>query len=265
MAGAITPEEFRPMQMDDNIELKLVQLKDIYIDRFQRPVDERWLKIRDGKIDLAMLGVLVLSDRQKRNKAYSAIDGQHRTELMTRHAMTEWFAIVFTDLTIEEEAVLFARYQKERRNITPYQRFNADLVAGKPEAKAIEKIVKEEGFILGTNEGSGSIKAVVAVEKIYEEDPAQLRLVLRLLRDTWGDLPFAQNERMIKGVWYFVKDEPDLDPERFIDRLSQVTPQVVASRADQLRQGRGLSGGLPRLVQEVVSNQYRARARKRAA
>lgn len=253
------------MQMTDSIALKVVKLDDIYIDKFQRPADERWLKAREGKVDLAMLGTLIVSDRPRDGKLFSAIDGQHRHELMVRHGMDEWFAIVFTGLTIEDEAELFTRYQRERRNITPYQRFNAALVAGKPEAKAIDRIVKEEGFSLGQSETPGVIKAIVALERIYQEDPAQLRMVLGLIRDTWGRMPYAQNERMIKGIWFFVRDEPDLDHDRFVDRLSNVTPSTVASRADQLRQGRGLTGGLPKLVQEVIENEYRSRARKRAA
>jgi hypothetical protein len=249
------------MRMSDSIELKIVDLDDIYIDAYQRVVEEKWLKVREGKVDLSMLGTLTLSDRERDGKMYSAIDGQHRYELMTRHGMTQWFAVVFTGLTVEEEAELFVRYQKERRNITPIQRFDAEVVAGKPGALALKQIVEDAGYALGPQEGAGSIKAVVALERIYNEDPAQLKQVLRLIQKTWDDLPYAQNEQMIKGVWTFVKKEPELDEARFIDRLSGVTPMMIGSRADGLRQGRGLTSSKAGLYTEVIENAYRSRAR----
>ena len=249
---------------------EIVPIDSIYIDRYQRPVNEKWLKDREGQLDPAMLSAVTLSKREKSDKKakktydYSAVDGQHRIELCRRNGVTEVAAVVFYDLSIETEATLFSRFQRERRSITPYQRFNADLISGDKRAKAIEKIVGDEEFTISEQEGAGSIKAVVALERIYDEDPGQLRQVLRMIRLTWNDLPYAQNERMIKGLHIFIKDTPDLDEQRFIERLQNVTPSTITGRAHNLREARGLSGAIPRFIAEAIEDAYRSRKRQTA-
>lgn len=244
---------------------EVLSLAEIYIDRFQRPLNERWLDARDGKFDPAMLGTITVSDRPRRGKQYSAIDGQHRCELARRAGLSHVPCLVFIGLTVEAEAEMFARLQRERRAISPFQRFNAELVAGNEQAKAIQKIVTECGLTLDANqEDAGKVRAVVALERIYEDEPANLRKVLTLITQTWGDLPYARNERMLKGVWYFVRDTEDLDEERFIDRLGQVPPSTLATRATQLRDGSGMSrAGLPKFLREAIENEYRSKRRSR--
>lgn len=247
--------------------LEIVPISDIYVDRFQRPVSDRWLAERDGKLNPALLGTVTLSERERRGKNYSAVDGQHRIELCKRAGMESVAAVVFYDLTVEQEAALFRMFQEQRRNTTPLQRFISDLIAGDesetgPRAKAMKKIAAEEGYEFSESEGPGKLKAVRSCEIIYDEDPALLRLVLRLIRRSWGDLPFAANDRMIKGIFYFVRGEEDLDEDRFVDRLSNVTPTAISQRAQSLRDGRGLSGALPRFISEAVENEYRSRKRR---
>jgi hypothetical protein len=236
----------------------VVPISAIYVDRFQRPLDERWLKARQGKLNPAKLQTIVLSERAHGNKQYSAVDGQHRIELAKRHGLEELPAIVY-DLTVEEEAQLFSDLQRERRSITAYQRFNADLIAGSEQAHAIAKIVDDEGFTLGDSEGGGQLKAIVALERIYEDDPTYLRTVLRLVKRTWGDLPGSQNERMLRALWYFLRGTEDLNEERFVERLSALTPSALVGRAHNLREFRGMSGALPGYLAEAIEDQYRSK------
>lgn len=242
---------------------EVVRVDNIYIDRFQRPLNERWLKEREGRFDPAMVGAVVLSERTRRGKEYSGVDGQHRIELCRRESIAEVLAVVFHNLTIEQEAELFSRFQQERRAITPYQRFKADLVAGNQQARAIERIVREEGLELSeSGDGPGYIKCIRALEKVYEDDPAMLRQVLRLVQGAWGMLPYGRAERLIKGVWLFARNTDDLDEDRFIDRLGQTAPSALFTRAQQLRDGAGRTGSLITYMRETVENEYRRRPRR---
>ncbi len=168
---------------------------------------------------------------------------------------------MFHGLTIEDEAQLFADFQRERRSITPYQRFHAELVAGSERAKAIDRIVREETFRLGDYDEpeKGQLKAVVALERIYDDDPARLRQVLRLARETWGNLPDATRERMLRAVWYFLQTTEDVDETRFIERLSGLTPTNLTQRAYNLREFKGATGSLPRHLAEAIQDQYRSK------
>jgi hypothetical protein len=55
---------------------------------------------------------------------------------------------------------------------------------------------------------------------------------------------------------------PELDDERFIERLQGVTPSTLVGRAHNLREARGLSGSLPRFIAEAVEDAYRSRRRQ---
>jgi uncharacterized protein (DUF885 family) len=64
---------------------------------------------------------------------------------------------------------------------------------------------------------------------------------------------------MVRGLWRFVRDETDLDAERFVERLSGTTPSYLSQKALQLRDGRDSGGTLPSFLAEAISNAYRSR------
>jgi hypothetical protein len=242
-----------------------VNTNDLYSDRYQRPLNENWLKKAADDFDPAMLGTIIVSDRPKRGKRFSVIDGQHRVELCKRCDQPIMLAIVFADLTIAQEATLFSRFQRERRGISAFERFQADLIAGNPQSQAVDKLVREAGLEMSaTTDAPGFVKCVVAMERVYVENPAHLRTVLTLLQATWKDMPGARTERMFGGMHRFVRQEgTDLDHARFVDRLRGRTPSYLNQKAVQLREGSEDSGGtLPGYLCEAITNAYRSKARR---
>jgi hypothetical protein len=258
MLGVLREGEWWPYDVD------VIELVDCYTDRFQRPLNERWLKKAEEEFKPWLLGTIVVSTRERRNRLFSVVDGQHRVELCRRVNQPVIAACVFETLTIQQEAALFSEFQQSRRGITAYQRFQADLVAAKPMQKAIDNIVREVGLELTEGQdGPGYIKCVVALERIYKADPAMLRTVLSLIQRTWKDIPAARSERMVAGLWRFVREEQDLDESRFVDRLSDATPSYLSQKAMQLRDGNEQMGGtLPQFLAEAISNAYRSRKRR---
>jgi hypothetical protein len=244
--------------------LEVVSLDDCYIGRYQRPADEGWLKKRDGSFKPWLLGTITVSERhdKKTKKRFAVIDGQHRCELARRNGIGKVAAVVFYNLTEADEARLFSAFQQERRNITPFQRFNSDIIAGDSQAKAVNKMVNEEGLEFGERTDPHVIKAVVAVERIYEDDPDMLRLVLRLMQTCWGGMPYVTSDRIMRGLHGFLKEVgEDFDQARFIDRLSNVTPSTLIDRAKNLKDGRGAGGAAAKYVQEAINDAYRSRSR----
>lgn len=243
---------------------EILALDELYIDRYQRPLSSFVNKIV-ADFDPALLGTLTVSERPRRNKRFAVVDGQTRAEGMRQMGFERAPCVVFYELTIEQEAELFSKFQRQRKNITPMQRFNADLVAKKPEALQINRLLEAEGFRLTDEPGDTHVKAVVAVERIFADSPDLLRKTLRLIRETWGGMPYAANERMVKGIAFFCSTHPDMDEARFVERLGYLTPSEVQRRATQLREGAGSTGTSPRFVAEVIENQYRSRRRPQAA
>lgn len=246
---------------------EVVPLDQMYIDKYQRPLSS-FVRIILADFDPSLLGTLTLSERPKRGKLYSVIDGQTRAEAMRQRGLESAPCVIFYELTIEQEAELFSKFQRQRRSITPMQRFNADLIAKDARAIGLNRLVESLGFKITDQAHDYQLKAVVALEKIYEENPERLRTTLRLIRETWGTMPYATHERMLKGVTQFLidleKGGSEVDEARFSERLSALTPSEVERRARLLRDGAGISTGVGvRFVVEVIQQGYRTSPRKR--
>jgi hypothetical protein len=247
--------------MDWRIEI--IPVDQMYMGRYQRPLDERWIEKRQDDFKPWLLGTVTVSERHKAKKRFATVDGQHRRELAARNNLSHLAAVVFYDLTEPQEAALFSAFQQERRNVTPFQRYTSDLIALKPRAKAIDKIMKEEGWeFVASGSGPYTVRAVTLIERIYDEDPSLLRTLLRVAGLTWGELPGANNQQTLGGLYAFLKDVPDFDEDRFIDRLQSVTPFTLLDRATKLREGRGKIGPLTRYVREAIETEYRRRKAK---
>lgn len=247
----------------------VVPIGECYIDRYQRPLSEQWLKARTTKFNPALFGTLTLSERHigKDGKGgkYSVIDGQHRSVLAQRVDLLEVPAIIFFDLTVEEESMLFSALQRERRAITPLERFNSDLVALKPEALALQRMVVGAGFRFENSKAPGAIKSVVALERAYATEPALAEQVLRLIKGTWGIMPEAANEHMIGAMRLFLdKMGSGLDETKFVAQLEQMTPSGIAQKAAQLRDSLGHTGSIMRFMAEIMENQYSSQKRRRS-
>lgn len=283
----IAVQEFEPQKLTFELngrewfyEIDVIDVGACYTDRFQRPLNERWLRKAEANFRPWLLGTITVSERPRRNKEFSVVDGQHRLELVQRKSLGHLGAVILTGLTIKEEAALFSDLQQERRGITPYQRFQADLVADRPKQKAIEALLSDPTINLElteTSEGPGKIKCVRQIERIYEDDPAMLRKVLTLSQRTWEGMPLARSERFVSGLWRFCRDEDkiasqgqdipvrggaSIDTDRFIDKLGTRTPSHLNMKAQQLREGRDAGGTLPQYLAEAIANAYRARGKR---
>jgi hypothetical protein len=246
---------------------EFLNLDECYLDRYQRPLNEPWISARKDRFNPALFQCITANAREREEgELYAVVDGQHRCVLAKEAGIVKPVpACVFYDLTPEQEAELFSLFQRERRSITPMQRFHADVFAGLEEALAIERICDAIGYTLSEAGDSepGIIKAVVSLERIYRTPggPAFLSRVLNLLYLTWGKMPGSANEKTIRGVEIFLRKYPELDEDRFIAKLSLLTPSDVVRNAAKLRDVYGHSGPVARYVAEVIENAYQSKGR----
>lgn len=244
----------------------VVPIAAVYCDRFQRELSETWLRARIENFNPALFGVLILSERRptpKSPKEFSVVDGQHRSELALRVGVEQVPGLVYFGLSVEQEAELFTLLQRERRPISQLERFNADLVACKPEALAVQRIVAAAGYRLENSSSPGAIKTVSALERIYRKSPELLAQILGLIFDTWGKMPGAANEHMIGALRIFLEKNPEMIRERFVLQLEQMTPSLIAQKGSQLRDSLGHTGSLMSFMAEIIENQYGSQRRRR--
>lgn len=212
--------------------------------------------------DPALVGTLIASERNNRSKIDLAlIDGQTRWTGARRRDEPALPALIYEGLTRAQEADLFARLQTKRRGITTPIRFRAQVAAKSPKAIAINAAVEKIGWRI-TNE-PGSVRAVVALEKIYNRGPEALERVLRIILAAWPDEPVPEvtHNNILRGLDQFLHGryaQEDIDEGHLVSRLSTVTPGTLRLRADHIRQGRG-SGSAAKYVSEAIMAEYTKR------
>lgn len=264
------PAQVPPNIADWPYQFEIVPLRYLTIDVYQRPLTSFVEKIVKT-FNPALVGTLCVSKRS--NTKFAVIDGQTRAKGMERLGMKEAPCVVFTGLSREQEAALFALFQTERRGMTSAARFNAQVIAKVASAVAINEIVEGIGFKIDANPAPGdqtpAIRAVAAVEYVYhgakggrraQGDPELLAKTLETIKAAWPKLPdTALTATMIRGLGYFLaqKENERVDLDKLALKLGKVSPSELAKRAEQLREGRGMSGNSPMYLAEAIQAQYR--------
>lgn len=254
----------------------VLPLKNMIVDAYQRPLTSFVEKI-EREFDPALVGTICVSERPRHK--YAIIDGQTRAEGMRRTGLTDAPCIVYTGLSPAEEAELFSKFQTERRGMTSSSRFKAQVIAGHPDAVAIQQIVEAAGLSVDQNtKNNNAVAAVGAMEFVYQgtfgrrgkdngKHPELLRTTLQVITEAWPRLPdTAKSAVMIRGLGWYLARTPEgkqrtnlPDMERLVSRLKKVTPSDLAKRAEALREGRGMSGNSPAYMAEAIEAQYRKR------
>jgi hypothetical protein len=260
---------------------EVLPIKQLFVDEtYQRPLTSFVKRIKEH-FDPALVGTLVTSERSKTK--FAVVDGQTRMTAMREVGLERAPCLIYTGLTEADEADLFSRLQTERRGMVAANRFRAQVIAKDPFAVALNNIVQEEGFTVGTDTQSNNfcINAIGALETVYrgmksrrakfEADEELLRDVLTVLKNAWPKMPEgAKSGALIRGLGYFLlydeKDQPrgdggaQVDFERLTRQLSKVQPSQLARNAELLREGRGMSGNSPKYMAEAIHAQYRKRS-----
>lgn len=108
--------------------MKQLDVKSIKVDRsYQRDLRNSYLRIA-SEFDPRLLGAISVSNRGTGAKPdYYVIDGQHRLAALTELGITTVDAIVYSGLSVEDEARMFSMQDRKRTKISSYDLY----VAGK--------------------------------------------------------------------------------------------------------------------------------------
>lgn len=265
-------------------EFEVVAIDNMVIDEdYQRPLTSLAKEIAKD-FEPALIGTVCLSKREPARKGgkvrYAVIDGQNRMVGAKSHTAV-LPSIVYKDLTVEQEAALFSKFQLKRRGMTSASRFRAQVRAGIQPQLKINTIVEECGFFIEHNSSDPkALKAVAALEFLYQgtygrkgidrEDPQLIRDVLAVISQAWSGLPdTAKGKDMLKGLGWFLAREPGskkfqgerttpVQMDRLVARLAATTPSKLASRAQKLREAHetSMTGNAPAYLAEAIFIYY---------
>jgi hypothetical protein len=239
-------------------EYRIVPVGEFFIDPdYQR--ESTTIAAEIGELFLPPLaGTITVSEREIKRPNLAIIDGQNRWLGATMAEEEVLPALVYTGLTVEEEATIFALIQIKRRNLSTFQRFRAQLRANKSESLAIQAIVVNAGFTMDPNDPANSIRAVAALEMVYRRDPELLSETMHVLSAAWDPTDTATySSDMIRGVAKFIDETKGLDKDRLLKALRNTTPNILSANASMLRAGRN-TGAASRAtaVAEAIYTEY---------
>ena len=195
--------------MENNVKttgqrIASLPLAEIVLSDYQRGTNARQVNNIVRKFDEAKLGTLTVSEREGK---YRLIDGAHRSRALRILGYTHAPCVVLSGLTYEQEADYFRRQNQDKRLLTPGDLFKAGLASGDEKCIKINRIVKANGFHIGS--GNGNFYDLASVQTLYKivEDFGYdvLDSTLFLIANTWGGIAKASQRETLLGVAEFVR------------------------------------------------------------
>ncbi|TFG67854.1 MAG: hypothetical protein E4H24_05125 [Thermomicrobiales bacterium] len=248
---------------DNSVEMRMVPVDQVHYDAdYQRSVDQKW--ITDHMPFLPeQAGTVVLSRRGGR---LWCVDGRHRINLADLSEVKEVRAFVIHDMTKQEEASLFVRLQRERRALSAWDLFRAEMAAGEPQTLEMVNALNRAGFRIDqkTSGDPHVITAVDSVRFVYRLGGAQIiDDTLRLITDSmWLNLDRALSGPILKGLAIFLQSEqekPTYDAERTLKKLRACAPTYLLLMAQQIAINRRSASVSATNVAEAVVQLYNER------
>lgn len=208
---------------------------------YQRPTNEaRVRKMRD-EFDPDLLGVVTLSYRG--NSKYAILDGGHRVDL---YLLMEWtdqkiLAQVYKDLTLQQEAHIYAIMNSERVRPTTLNLFLARVAANDPAATLLKEAVEAGGAVLSTDYRPGAryFRAIAEAERVFRvTGPEVVRQAVWCMTEAWSSRQEQDTYpgSVFSGVAYILHHfKGRVDVLTLAEKLKDTTPGLIMNQAKAMR------------------------------
>lgn len=211
---------------------------------YQRPVNQKNVKaIKDGYVKELVNPVKV----SLRNGKYFVFDGQHTltvlTEMFGEHCIVP--CLVYTGMTYEREAELFALQDQFKRKLNAREQYKALYESDDDDIKRFVKVCEDAGFTCNFRGGSSAPLKILNVKYMYEtvykkRGEKQLSRILRIIKSSYPDEKDAMNDAIIKGIDIFTTlYDGEFLENSLVDNLKKTSPVVIMrnGRADMTHTG----------------------------
>ncbi len=223
------------------VVFQLIPIKDLVSNQdYQRPLSESHIMKAVKEFDVCQINPVKVSRRDGVNYVF---DGQHTIEIVAATSgsrETLVWCMIFDDLEYREEAHIFAEQQKNKKNLVPFEVFNAHVEAGEQKYLLIKGLVNSYGLeVAGDNNERTNICAVSALENVYDQYGYHiLDRTIRLLLATWEGEFGSFSGTMIKAVAkIIVTYGNELQEEMFKVNVGNYTVRSIVRRAREIRPG----------------------------
>lgn len=244
-------------------ELREIPVDQIHYDpEYQRPTNQKWITDHQPFLP-EQAGTIVVSVRGGR---LWCVDGRHRASLADFCGVKTIRAFVITGMTKQEEASLFVKLQRERRSLSAWDLYRAEVAAGEPQTNDMVVALHQSGFRIDQKTGGDPhvITAIDSMRFVYRLGGAPLiGDTLRLVTDSmWLNLERSLSGPILKGLAIFLHSEqerPTYDAERTVKQLRHCAPTFLLLKAQQIAITRRSASVSATNVAEAVLDLYNAR------
>ncbi len=173
-----------------------------------------------------------------RDGKYFVFDGQHTIaarKMLNGGQDLPILCKVYTGLSEQDEAVLFAQQTGFAAKVYPGAKIRALVFAGDPDATAFLKATESAGLSLSFNQSRGQnrIGCVSTAYDVFRSVGAEIYVeALRIIAAAWDGHKDSLRTETVQGVAEFVKLYHDeYAPKRLVSRCRRVDPMHIYRRA----------------------------------
>lgn len=232
------------MAAEVGFTMRVINTADIFSNAgYQRPVDPALVRKIVSHWDESQVNPPKVSYR---NGKFYVFDGQHTInalKLRNDGKDVDVLCRVYTGLTYEDEARLFAAQNGISKNVSKAQRVKALREAKDPDVMATIEIITNHGrpVVNATNDASKSFWAFAKALDIYKKRGAnRLDTILTVIDKAWGKDFDGFRSKILSGLNIVFDTYPgEIDPEELSKKLSAVTPAKIEGEAtsDNIHRG----------------------------
>lgn len=241
-------------QLERDLYVAALTVDEIFADpTYQRLLDVVRARKMTATWDRRLAGILEVSDRgEDASPRYAVLDGQHRWAaakyLQSPPALV---ANVHTGLTVADEAALFDKLNRQRKQISVWDHWKARRAGGDPDVTAIEAVIAKHGLRVDVAPRDGFVGCVGALERVVKlGGVGLLDAALELIVGAWQKRRDGLDSPIIHGVslvLHYLRD--DIDLERLANTLIDILPRQIKTQAVALRE---MSPGTLPIVTAIV-------------
>ena len=217
-----------------NLVIRPVEAKKIVsTQEYQRAINQRnVMLIKQGYVKELVNPVKV----SLRNGKYYCFDGQHTLAVLTDMFGEDCIVpcLVYTGLTYEKEAELFAKQDEFKRKLSSKEKVKANYEAADEDTVKFVSAVEKAGFKCHFNHGGAtSNNSIGTISYLYHTvykkhgEDHMIRL-LSIIRSAWSDEKNATQDAIIKGLDIFMTlYDGEYVPADLVAKLQKVSPIVI--------------------------------------
>lgn len=204
---------------------------------YQRNISASHIRRMAEDFDLYQINPVKVSRREGKNNVFN---GQHTIETVayvSGSRDTPVWCMVYSGLTYQEEAEIFANQQKHSRALSAFDTFKAQIEAGSDAELLIKAAVEDYGYTISSKKEAGTITAVGTLSYTLKNYGYEvLDRTLRLCLGAWEGDPNSLTANILKGIRQLVVAfGEELKDDLFTDKVGATSLRDIGRTAKERR------------------------------